>query len=48
MLRILLTAGEVPLNNGGDEIQLRDATGATVSLRSYVAGQAVSGQILSF
>lgn len=47
-LRINLAAGELPLNNGGDEITLFNAAGEIVSIRSYTGSQAAPGQVITF
>ncbi len=47
-IRLILAAGEVPLNNGGDEIELLNAAGTSVNIRSYNGSQANSGQVITF
>ena len=42
-LVITLAAGQMPLNNGGDEIQLRNDSGQLVQTVSYVGGDVVPG-----
>jgi hypothetical protein len=37
-LTIQLAAGELPLNNGGDEVELLDAGGNSVHVVSYPGG----------
>jgi hypothetical protein len=45
-LTITLVNGELPLNNGGDEIELLDAAGNSVQLVSYTGGRAGSGEVI--
>jgi hypothetical protein len=44
---IQLSDGQLPLNNSGDEIELRDADGNSVHVVSYSSGQTVSGQVIN-
>jgi hypothetical protein len=44
---IHLAEGQLPLNNGGDEIELLDAGGNSVHVVSYSSGQAVPGQVIN-
>jgi hypothetical protein len=43
---IMLAIGELPLNNGGDEIELLDAAGDSVHVVSDTGGQAGSGEVI--
>jgi hypothetical protein len=43
---IMLANGQLPLNNGGDEIELLDAAGNSVQVVSYTGGQAESGEVI--
>jgi hypothetical protein len=42
----MLANGQLPLNNGGDEIELLDAAGNSVHVVSYTGGQAGSGEVI--
>jgi hypothetical protein len=46
-LMVTLAEGQLPLNNGGDEIELLDADGNSVHVVSYSSGQAVPGQVIN-
>ena len=45
---ILLPAGQMPLNNGGDEIELLDANGNQIDFVSYTGDQVSSGEEVMF
>ncbi len=47
-LTIRLPANVMPLGNNGDDVELRDNTGAVRHKVSYTAGDAVSGRLLVF
>jgi hypothetical protein len=42
----MLAKGQLPLNNGGDEIELLRAAGNSVQVVSYLGSQTGSGEIV--
>lgn len=47
-LKIELSAGQMPLNNSGDEVELLDASGTSVHVVSYSSDQVSSGVEIAF
>ena len=47
-LKVHLRAGQMPLNNNGDEIELFDAQGRVVHKVRYSSGQVVPGREIRF
>ena len=43
-----LPAGQLPLNNGGDDVILIDGAGIVRHTASYMGSQAQSGQVVTF
>lgn len=47
-LTITIPEGELPLNNGGDELVLLNSSGTVIDSVSYTAGQAGAGEVVAF
>lgn len=47
-LRVNLRSGQMPLNNGGDEIELLDSDGRSIHKVTYRGGQALPGREIRF
>ena len=47
-LTIELTEGQMPLNNGGDEIELLNADGQSAHVVSYTGGQVAEGREIRY